>query len=254
MPLQRRVVPNHFRSLRTPSQSPTSGAGAAGFESNVAVGQDTSKYGRIPDFTAMKKKSTQPSVAHKATKTSFSPYEASSSSSSPVSPRPASRQRGKTSPASVVDNFVAAAAEARIAAHARLLAERRAAEEADAALIAAEKAAAASTTKAAHWASKRPQLTINTAPERTRSPQYLSGMSPGSQAQARAGTSPLSRGSSATTPTQSPSSSPRLNDGSARYRPNASAEDYRIVLAEEHTDLYAWLLSRQKNFWGSRGL
>ena len=252
MPLQRHVVPNHFRSLRTPSQSPTSGAATAGLEGRAAVGQDTSKYGRIPDFAAANKNTGKRPTSRKTSKTSFSPYEASSSPSSASFDRPLSRQRGKASPASVVDTFVAAAAEARIAAHTRLLAERRAAEEADAASVAAE-TASASSTKAAQWASKRPQLTINTATERARSPQHLTSViSPGPRV--HVATSPLSRDSSAATPTQSPSASPRLNDGSARYRPNASANGYRVVLAEAHTDLYAWLLSRQKNFWGSRGL
>jgi hypothetical protein len=260
----RHVVPNHFRSLRTPSTSPTSAdarAAAARRTGNASPREDMKgAVGSIPNFSRI---------------------------ASPETP--------------VVSAQVAAAAEARVARHAKFLAEQRAATAAKAAsqeqqqeqhqhqhqhqhqylrrvvgetaitADAAEEMASASSplSPSSHQRVHKPLLVIDTTrggAGRGGGGEGRGGRGGGGRGLAGSrGASPITtRVSSPNSASSPPASLPGgrggskagspLNDGSQRCQPQPHPESYRAVLAEECTELYSWLTRRQETFWTNRGL
>ena len=235
-----RAVPNHFRSLRSPSHSPS-----ASPRNEAAWAKPSHAVGKVPDFSTQPRRrpaTTAAAANHPANAARVPP---------PASGQRSAQSTGTVSPASVIDNFIASAAEARIARHAQLLAERKVAERAATArqrrnvAEAREQAVAdAAALLARRTMSRRPELSIDTSAHHN-----LRFRSPSSSPVAMSATSPL--GSTSVSP-QNGSPRSKHNDGSQRYH-SPRADVYRAVLAQEHTELYSWLSERQ-NFWDKRGL
>ena len=200
--MQRRSIPNHFRSLRTPSPSNRNAVDR--------VPQQVSKaLGAIPDFRALGSSGTM---------------DVPGTSDSPKS------RNCSASPSSVmaINSDCIAAAEARVAKHKKLLAEKR---EAGSSMVSQDSKLQNGISKL-----RKPKLWIDTS------------INPAKQSSWESASRSQSPESGRGTP-----SSKCFNDGSKRFR-HPEKDEYKAVLAEEHTELYTWLLNRQQNFWASRGL
>ena len=224
MPQGHYAVPNHFRSLRTPSPRARDKHRQVGFAAQPQSQQDTGKSNNsnLVKLNGWITSNNQQQSRHdrrsgfEDTPVTIPTVLRKALGAKPLLPQKYPPQKIKTNraPVAVVSTIQSPNQQSHNHNTTRT-----------------SSITSSSTGKHKQQSNGRPQLRVNTALPDDRSPDKKS-----------------SRPRSPNSPTHGP-----FNNGS--QRPDVpDANKYRIKLAQDHTALYAWLLDRQENFWASRGL